>query len=54
MQFLTFWEKLNVALAIRGEPEALYGEARAWYRERVVPAVDDRMVNQVINHRKPL
>lgn len=54
MTFIAFWAALNAALATRGEPEALYGEARAWYRERVVPAVDARMLNQVINARRPI
>jgi hypothetical protein len=54
ISFLQFWSQLNVALAIRGEPEARYGEARDWYASRVFPAVDERLVNRVINQRAPL
>jgi hypothetical protein len=52
MMLLDFWKKLNAALAVRGEPDALYGEARAWFESRAVSAVDERLVNQVVNARK--
>jgi hypothetical protein len=52
--FLEFWRALNVALAIRGEPDALHGEARRWYDRRAVKTVDERLVNRVINERRPI
>lgn len=58
--FYTFWVNLNVALKARGEPETLYGEAAEWFnwtrRERParVGHVDERLVNRVINARRPL
>jgi hypothetical protein len=58
MIFLEWWEKLNAALAVRSQPEALYGEAKAWFSykpnwQNLEPS-EDRIVNQVINARKPL
>jgi hypothetical protein len=57
--FINWWRDLNVALVIRGEPEALYGEALQWARwtetnRPAMTAVDERLVNRVINERKPL
>ena len=54
MTFLDFWRALNVALAVRGEPEALWQEARSWWEWRPVKAVDERLINRVLNQRKPL
>jgi hypothetical protein len=54
MTFLQFWAALNAALAARGEPEALHSEAHDWYGSRPVVGVDERMVNRVINDRKPI
>jgi hypothetical protein len=53
MTFLQFWGALNVALAVRDEPEALFAEARAWFGWRPVVAVDARLINHVINDRRP-
>jgi hypothetical protein len=57
MIFLTWWEKLNSALAVRGEPEALFGEAKDWYRFRPnwqnLEPSEPRIINQIINARKP-
>lgn len=54
MTFLAFWRRLNFMLDYRGEPEALHDEARYWYDWRPVKHVDERLVNRVINARKPL
>lgn len=57
MDFMIWWEKLNVALVARGEPEAPYGEARQWYGERPnwknLEPSEERILNRVINWRKP-
>ena len=52
--FLAFWGAVNVALACRGEVEMLHGEARQWWEWRPVKRVDDRLINRIINSRKPL
>ena len=52
--FLGFWRALNAALVVRGEPEALHGEARRWWDWRPVKFVDDRLVNRVVNERRPI
>jgi hypothetical protein len=59
MIFFVWWEKLNNALTYRGEPEALYGEAKDWYNFRpnwknLDPTTEERIVNGVINARRPL
>jgi hypothetical protein len=54
MTFMEFWRALNLALTARGEPEALWSEAREWYAWRPVKLVDTRLVNRVINARRPL
>jgi hypothetical protein len=54
MMFMQWWQALNVALAVRGEPEALWGEAHAWWQWRPIKFVDDRLVNKLINSRQPL
>ena len=54
MLFLEFWKRLNNELAYRGETEALYREARYWYDYRVVKYIDTRLINHVVNARKPL
>jgi hypothetical protein len=53
MTFLAFWNKLNVRLAILGEPEALHAEARQWYDWRGIKRVEDRLLNRLLNARKP-
>lgn len=52
--FIDWWNALNIALAARGEPEALWQEARAWWEWRPVKFIDERLINRVINDRKPL
>lgn len=54
MTFLEWWNALNIALAARGEPEALWQEAHAWWEWRPVKFIDERLINRVINDRKPL
>lgn len=54
MTFLDWWKALNAELAARNEPEALHGEARDWFAWRYVKFIDERLVNRVINARKPL
>jgi hypothetical protein len=54
MTFLSFWVRLNITLALRGEPEALHEEARRWYDWRPVKKVDERLVNRCIHGRKPI
>jgi hypothetical protein len=54
MTFLTFWKALNAALAVRDEPEALHAEARRWYDWRPVKNIDERIVNRIVNERRPL
>lgn len=58
MIFLDWWLKLNVALATHNQPEALYGEAKTWFSYRPnwrnLEPNEDRIINQVINARKPL
>jgi len=57
MTFLEWWRKLNVALACRGEPEALHGEAYRWFTSvpnmRNLEPSEDRVINRIINERKP-
>jgi len=53
--FLIFWRKLNTAVTTRGEPQVLHGEAREWYgRADASKTVDDRLVNRLLNQRKPI
>ena len=56
MIFLVWWQKLNVALAVHNEPEALYGEAKDWYTYRLnwqnLEPSEPRIINQIINYRK--
>jgi hypothetical protein len=54
LTYIDWWRDLNAALAVRGEPEALHGEARAWWEWRPVKFIDDRLINRVINDRKPI
>ena len=58
MIFLEWWKRLNVALTIRGEPEALYGEAKDWYDFRPgwqhQEPSNPEILNRIINQRKPL
>jgi hypothetical protein len=54
VNFMEWWKLLNVALAIRDEPDSLYGEALLWFAPLPVKRLDDRLVNQIINSRKPL
>ena len=51
ISFVDFWRKLNAALTVRDQPEALFGEARQWYDWRPVKRVDDRLVNQLLHAR---
>jgi hypothetical protein len=53
---LSWWQQLNIALAVRGEPGATYGEIvgvtagrPAW---RSVDPREPRIVNVIINRRK--
>ncbi len=55
--FIAWWRQLNAALECRGEPEALYGEARdafALYPSRTVSPWEPRVLNRIVNARKPL
>lgn len=56
--FITWWRKLNVALACHGQPEALFGEAHNWFGYRPnwrnLEPSEPRIINQIINARKPV
>jgi hypothetical protein len=52
MMFHEFWLALNAALTVRGEREALFKEAHFWFNWRPVKALDERLINRVVNGRK--
>lgn len=54
MSFLPWWKVFNAALAERGETPALWEEARGWWEWRAIKKVDERLINRVINARKPI
>lgn len=53
LTFLDWWKALNIALQARGEPEMPWDEAYDWWW-RPVKMIDERLINRVINSRKPL
>ncbi len=57
MIFLNWWKRLNIALAVRDQPEAIYGEARSWYVYRPnmcnLDPSEPRILNRIINERRP-
>lgn len=51
--FATFWDALNMALVAAGQRRAAFSEARAWYEQRPIKFVDQRLVNRIVDDRRP-